>query len=86
MMQILFLDIILLCVSVPIDRVQIGDRIYWHLIQSTRTYKQYSAIVDLHNLQFTATHAPGFLVFTSRYPGNGIKSLTVTNKSSQADF
>jgi hypothetical protein len=30
------------------------------------TYKQYSAIADLHNLQFTVTHALGFSVFTSR--------------------
>jgi hypothetical protein len=35
-------------------------------MQSTCTYKQYSAIADLHNLQFTVTHALGFSVFTSR--------------------
>jgi hypothetical protein len=29
-------------------------------------YNQYSAIADCHNLQFTVTHALGFLVFTSR--------------------
>jgi hypothetical protein len=28
--------------------------------------KKYSAIADLHNLQFTVTHALGFSVFTSR--------------------
>jgi hypothetical protein len=28
--------------------------------------KQYSAIADLHNLQFAATPALGFSVFTSR--------------------
>jgi hypothetical protein len=28
--------------------------------------KQYSAIADLHNLQFTVTHALGFSVFSSR--------------------
>jgi hypothetical protein len=28
--------------------------------------KQYSAIGDLHNLQFTTTHALGFSAFTSR--------------------
>jgi hypothetical protein len=29
-------------------------------------YNQYSAIADLHNLQFTVTHAIGFSVFISR--------------------
>jgi hypothetical protein len=29
------------------------------------SYNQYSAIADLHNLQFTVTHALGFSVFTS---------------------
>jgi hypothetical protein len=35
-------------------------------IQSTYTYKQYSTLADLHNLQFVITHALGFSVFTSR--------------------
>jgi hypothetical protein len=35
-------------------------------MQSTRTYKQYNAIADLRNLEFTVTHALGFSVFTSR--------------------
>jgi hypothetical protein len=29
-------------------------------------HNQYSAIADLHNLQFTVTHALGFSVFSSR--------------------
>jgi hypothetical protein len=29
-------------------------------------YTQYSAIADLHNLEFTVTHALGFSVFTRR--------------------
>jgi hypothetical protein len=29
-------------------------------IHTTRDYKQYSAIADLHTLQFTVTHALGF--------------------------
>jgi hypothetical protein len=33
---------------------------------TTRDYRQYSAIVDLHTLQFTVTHALGLSVFTSR--------------------
>jgi hypothetical protein len=36
------------------------------LIPSIRTYKQYNAIVNLHNLQFTVTLTLGSLVFTSR--------------------
>jgi hypothetical protein len=35
-------------------------------IFTTWDYKQYSAIADLHTLQFTVTHAIGFSVFTSR--------------------
>jgi hypothetical protein len=35
-------------------------------IQSTCTYKQYSTIADLHDLQFTVTHTLGFSFFTSR--------------------
>jgi hypothetical protein len=33
---------------------------------TTRNYRQFSAIADLHTLQFTVTHALGFSVFTSR--------------------
>jgi hypothetical protein len=43
----------------------LNDWIYWHLIRSTRDYRQYSAIAVLHTLQFTVTHALGFSVFTS---------------------
>jgi hypothetical protein len=32
----------------------------------TQDYRQYSAIADLHTLQFTVTHALGLSVFTSR--------------------
>jgi hypothetical protein len=44
----------------------LDDWIYWHLIHTTRDYRQYSAIADLHTLQFTVTHAIGFSVFISR--------------------
>jgi hypothetical protein len=44
----------------------LDDWIYWHLIRTTWDYTQYSAIADLHTLQFTVTHALGFSVFTSR--------------------
>jgi hypothetical protein len=35
-------------------------------LQSTRTYKHFSAIADLHNLQFIVKHALVFSVITSR--------------------
>jgi hypothetical protein len=38
------------------------DTLYTH---ATQDYKQYSAIADLHNLQFTVTHTLGFSVFIS---------------------
>jgi hypothetical protein len=44
----------------------LDDWINWHLIHTTRDYRQFSAIADLHNLQFIVTKALGFLVFTSR--------------------
>jgi hypothetical protein len=36
------------------------------LVIGSLNYKQYSAIADLHNLQFTVTHALGSTTFTSR--------------------
>jgi hypothetical protein len=53
-------------VLVTLDGVWVGEQISSRLIQSTRTYKQYNVIADLHNLQLTVTHAIGFSVFTSR--------------------
>jgi hypothetical protein len=44
----------------------LDDWIYWHLIHSTRYYRQYCAIAILHTFQFAVTHALGFSVFTSR--------------------
>jgi hypothetical protein len=40
----------------------IGPSLQLHLatINTTRTYKQYSAVADLHTFQFTAAHALGF--------------------------
>jgi hypothetical protein len=38
------------------------DTLYVH---TTRDYMQYSAVADLHTLQFTVTHALGFSVFAS---------------------
>jgi hypothetical protein len=36
------------------------------LVHSTLNYKKYSAVADLHTVQFTVTHARGFSIFTSR--------------------
>jgi hypothetical protein len=44
----------------------LNDLIYWHLIHTTRSYKCYSALANLHTLQFTVTHTLAFSVFTSR--------------------
>jgi hypothetical protein len=50
----------------------LDDWIYWHLIHTTRDYRQYGAISDLHTLQFTVTHALGFSIFTSRILATGL--------------
>jgi hypothetical protein len=39
-------------------------------------YNQYSAITDLHNLQFTIAHALGFSVFTSRLLATDLNTET----------
>jgi hypothetical protein len=44
----------------------LDDCTYWHLIHTTRDYRQYSAIAVPHTLQFTVAHALGFSVFSSR--------------------
>jgi hypothetical protein len=38
----------------------------WIYLFTTPDYRQYSAIADLHTLQFTVAHEIGFSVFTSR--------------------
>jgi hypothetical protein len=43
------------------------------------TTGNYSAIADLHTLQFTVTHALGFSVFTSRILATDFMSPTVTS-------
>jgi hypothetical protein len=45
---------------------ELVDWIYYTYTFTTRDYRQYSAIVDFHTLQFTVTHALGFSVFTGR--------------------
>jgi hypothetical protein len=60
----------------------LDDWIYCTLYMHTvRDYRQYSAIADLHNLQFTAAHALGFLVFTSRIQATDLsQSVTLNHK------
>jgi hypothetical protein len=50
------------------------DWIYWHF-----DYNQYSAIADLHNLQFTVEHALGFSVFISRVLATDLNTETSTS-------
>jgi hypothetical protein len=57
---------IVTCIT-TIDGVWIGWLdLLTHYANQRRTYKQWSAIADLHNLQFTVTHAKRFSVFTNR--------------------
>jgi hypothetical protein len=54
------------------------DWIYYQLVTHalliTLTSKQYSAIVDLHNLPTTVAHALGFPVSTSRLPATAFNT------------
>jgi hypothetical protein len=42
-------------------------------------YNWYSAIADLHNLQFTVEHAQGFSVSTSRLLAKDLNTETITS-------
>jgi hypothetical protein len=54
------------CVWVTIDRVWIGDWIYWSL---THHEYNYNATANLHTLQITTAHAnPSQSAFTSHFP------------------
>jgi hypothetical protein len=44
----------------------------------TVKYRQYNAIDDLHNLQFTAAHALGFPVFTTRVLATDLNTEIIT--------
>jgi hypothetical protein len=39
----------------------LDDWIYWHLMHTTRDYRQYSTTADLHTLQFTVSYDGGLL-------------------------
>jgi hypothetical protein len=48
-------------------------------IDTTRNYRQYRAIADIHTLQFTVTRALWFSVFASRILTTDSIRLTVTS-------
>jgi hypothetical protein len=49
------------------------------LLQILLIILNYSAIADAHNLQFTAGHALGFSVFTSRLLATDLNTETTTS-------
>jgi hypothetical protein len=48
-------------------------------VTSSLNYNYYSAIADLHNLQFTVAHALGFSVSTSRLLATDLNTETSTS-------
>jgi hypothetical protein len=48
-------------------------------INTTHTYKLYSAIDDLQTFQFTAAHALGFSLYTSRLLATDLNTETITS-------
>jgi hypothetical protein len=64
----------------------LDDWIYCTLyVHTTRYYMQYSAVPILHTLSFTAAHALGFSVFTSRILATDL-SLFQCNFNSKVTF
>jgi hypothetical protein len=67
---------------------RLNEWIYCNIyIHTTRDCSQYSAVADLHNLQFTVTHALGFSVFISCTQATDIAvsiSLQITHEVSFA--
>jgi hypothetical protein len=59
----------------------LDDWIYSHVIHTTQDYRQYSAIADLHTLQFTVTHALRFSVFTRRFLATDLQQSHCNFKS-----
>jgi hypothetical protein len=70
---------IVTCISNYRRGFKLDDWIYYTLyIHTTRDYRQYSAIGDIHNLQFTITHGFGSSVFTSHILANGFKTVSLS--------
>jgi hypothetical protein len=53
---------------------------------TTRDYRQYSAIADLHTSQFTVVHVLGFSVFTSRILATDLQQSHYHFKSHTKSF
>jgi hypothetical protein len=51
------------------------------LVTGSRNHTYYSAIANLHNLQFAVTHALGFSILTSRLLPTDLDTETGTSKS-----
>jgi hypothetical protein len=61
-------SLIIMCRGICVTNIQVLDQMIGFIGTSviiSVNYNQYSAIADLHNLQFTVTHALGFSVFSS---------------------
>jgi hypothetical protein len=56
--------------------IRLIDTLYNH---TTRIYKQYSAIADIHTFQFTVAHALQFSVFTSPILATDLNTETITS-------
>jgi hypothetical protein len=56
----------------------IYEQLVTHVHLITRTYRQYSAIADLHYLQHTVAHALGFSLSTSRLLATDLDTQTTT--------
>jgi hypothetical protein len=69
-----------------IDGVWIGEYICRHLIHIILDYRQYSAISELHILQFTVTHAIGSPVFSSRILATDLSQSHCNFKSHVKSF
>jgi hypothetical protein len=53
-------------------------------VKTSLNYSQYSAIGDLHNLEFTVAHTLGFSVSTSRLLATDINTETITSNHYEA--
>jgi hypothetical protein len=60
--------------------------IYRYLIHTTQDQRQYSAIVDLHSLPFTATYVLGFSVYTSPILATDLSQCQCDLKSHMDSF
>jgi deoxyribodipyrimidine photolyase len=57
------------------------DWIYYTSVTVYLNYNQYSAIADLHTIQFTVSHELGFSVFSSRLLAADLNTETSTSNN-----